>query len=187
MLINSALLKLQRTKTLASGSSPRKSFKYSTSKKDWCWQGAAGWPYAWEAQCGYLFPYVFQNLPGLLYYCELGVTGGGFQVYTLNGVSQSIAMCAVSSGNNQIDDNPGFFLYLAPNHASQGWYYLLNYFGISPPINTGPVTSASDAIKLGAQFVSVTSGGDPAGGAIQFCGPSSFGGQVSTSKLTLVG
>lgn len=123
------------------------------SKQKWYWQGGAGWPS--QGMSSESLPYLFKSLGDLLVYWEMGAAFWGFEVYTLNGVSPSLALCVMNSA-----DKWGYgALYIAPSHATEFWYYLYS-LGCPPSLNAGPVVSSSAAHSLGASYVSISQG-DP--------------------------
>jgi hypothetical protein len=125
----------------------------SNAPVQWFWQRGAGWPFAQDASpSAGVAPYAFRSLADLLMFFEITRTGFG-QPYALKGASPNLVV-AVWPGPQQNQVN-AFMLYMAPQHTSQYWYYLLNNFGCSPPLNVGPLISADEARQIGASYVGI--------------------------------
>ena len=131
-------------------------------------EGGAGWP---STEVNYSAPWAFRTRADLLRYFVI-TSLDSWYVYSLNGVSTSLAVAALNAIGSAL------VLYMSPNHASQYRHYLVNNFGLSVPSNAGPALSATLAQMLGASYVAIFA--DPAADSF-ICH------RVNSSKLTLIG
>jgi hypothetical protein len=134
----------------------------------WGWSGGAGWP---SEEVNKSSPWAFRTRADLLRYFEI-MSLDSWYVYSLNGVSTSLAISAVNACE------PALLLYVSSYHASQYQHYLVNNFGLSVPSNAGPALSATLAQTVGASYVAIFA--DPAAHPF-VCH------RVNSSKLTLIG
>jgi hypothetical protein len=141
------------------------------------WQGGAGWGGGYGAVG---LPDFLKSLANLLLFFEITApstsVGGGWQVYSLNGVSTSSAISVYNE-----NPFPCFALYVTAL-AGPCWYYLLNWFAYNPPASVGPVCSATYLKEIGALYVAVSNvGGYPIGDGMTASASLNF------TNLTLVG
>jgi hypothetical protein len=82
-------------------------------------------------------PCAFLTLGSFLVFWELASNLANAAPYKLNGVSPATALC-VLLGTGSANQTTSAILYLAGSSANSCWYYLQNWFGMSPGLGVGP-------------------------------------------------